>query len=576
MTESPSLQTPKFCYQCGQPLRPGARFCSHCGIRIEPRPIPAAETQSEEKPAEPAPPPAVTPKPAFEQPAGPPPGSATPGDAEVISSPAAVPAPEPPPPPPQPAPQFPEGCQITLQAVPPAARQKVAQAMVQALGLRLQDAHAYIAAAPVLLGVGLAEETAEALRSILTAAGAVVEVKIPPKPAAPDIPPESLPEPVRRIAVEAQTVQVVLHSTGLRTVSGLDLGRTNSYLSYARAEGNRLVAPPEMVRLEAQPAVPTVVCTANADGKTTIGSEALNDWVTRPETVWAGFWEAVVNGESAAQTIALTFLGQFASRITQVIGESALSSGEGAAATLGYPGAWDEERGRLLMETVRKAGFPVVRIAPEPLAVLAHHLQQGGVKQGKRIERSLVIDWGGSALRLSFIEHGGDLPKPRMFEHIELPLGGNWFDETLMNRLAEQLPPDLSEIDLRALALFARSFKEQLSKSFAEGKRTHAQYCVIPAEMPPTRVQISLADFEALTASARETVQEELLKAVAGVGLKPEHLNHILVAGGGGRWYFLRELIRSTLGKVPLIGSRPEESVCRGLAVYRLEFEPAA
>jgi len=417
----------------------------------------------------------------------------------------------------------------------------------------------------------MAGDTAEMLRSLLANAGAVVEVKSPPEPPKTEIPFEPVPEPARRIAVEAKTIQPMMHGSGLRTVTGLDLGRTFSYLSYSRAEGSKLVTPPEMVQLEAQPATPTVVCTANPIGNISIGSDALNDWVARPETVWAGFWDAVVNGEGAAHSIAQTFLGSFAHRITQVLGESALDASEGAATTLGYPGAWSEDLGKELMQTAIEAGFPVIRICPEPLAALAHHLQQGTIKVGSEIERSMVIDWGGSALRFSFIEHGGSLVKPRMFEHIELALGGTWFDEAIMTRLAEQLPPALTEVDLRALGLFARSFKEQMCKSFADGKKNHSQYCVIPAGMPPTRVQMNLADFEALSAAAQDTIKEDLIGSVEGVGLKPEHINHILVVGGGGRWYFLRELIRSTLGQAPLIGAHPEEAVCRGLAVYRLD-----
>jgi len=42
-----------------------------------------------------------------------------------------------------------------------------------------------------------------------------------------------------------------------------------------------------------------------------------------------------------------------------------------------------------------------------------------------------------------------------------------------------------------------------------------------------------------------------LVEAVQRVELRPTHLQHIVLVGGSARWYFAREAIRTSLGRVP-------------------------
>ena len=213
-----------------------------------------------------------------------------------------------------------------------------------------------------------------------------------------------------------------------------------------------------------------------------------------------------------------------ARRLDEVLMSGALAGAQGAATTLGVPADWMLEQRQQLQQLALDAGFPVHRLVPHPLAALAHHKQQTALVTPRRSEQVMVIDWGGSGLRLSFIEHGSDMEKPQLFEHTEFALGGSWFEAGLHQWLRDQLSGTLTETDERDLLLFARSFKEGLSRSFAEGRTSHAQYCVLPAGAPPTRVQLSREAFETQTAEARQTFQSALVEAVERIGLKPAHL----------------------------------------------------
>jgi molecular chaperone DnaK (HSP70) len=284
-----------------------------------------------------------------------------------------------------------------------------------------------------------------------------------------------------------------------------------------------------------------------------------------------------IGDDEQALAVLQRFLEKMAQRLTEVLTPGALSIADGASANLGVPADWDQGRIERLAHAAMEAGFPVSRVAPRPLAALACHLQQGTIKPGAGTEKTLVVDWGGSSLALSFIEHGPDLPKPQVFEHIEHPLGGDWFDQRLFDRITGQLAPgpaafgrELGEQDYRELLLFARKFKEQMSRAFAEGKNAYSQYCIIPAGSAPLRIRLEQSEFESLAAEGRDRFRAALAEALNTVSLKPEHIDHLILAGGGAAWYFAREDARLTLGQVPIIGTNPQETFARGLAVYRL------
>jgi molecular chaperone DnaK len=93
---------------------------------------------------------------------------------------------------------------------------------------------------------------------------------------------------------------------------------------------------------------------------------------------------------------------------------------------------------------------------------------------------------------------------------------------------------------------------------------------VIPAGAPPSPVRITRAELEELLRDARARLAEALPQAVARLGFKPEHIDHVLLAGGGARWWFAREAVRAALGIVPRLWPRPEETAARGLAVAGL------
>jgi len=437
---------------------------------------------------------------------------------------------------------------------------------------------------------GLTQDLASRLRATLVNAATPAP---PPEPVSPeppaiepaaallpepyDLPPPkpSRPEPKRSMSVGVRLIREPAPRRGIRTLTGLVLGRGASYIAYGRAEASRLLSPPDFIRLDARTAIPTAVRLAGQRTSELCGNRALLSWVRSPADVRLGFTEALAAAGATEQTAVeqtndaipaiRAFLKFLNYRLVEVLGPDASDAREGASTLLAVSVGRGEPSARLLAELVEQAGFPVVQLVPEPLAAVAPYLARNSSAGLTEAQHFLVIDWGSQGLDLAVVEDAPDAGGPVVIDHVENPLGGTWFDVILEGWLAERLPGELSEEDRRALTLFARQFKEKASISFVEGRNEHVQYCVLPVGLPPTRISMTRAEFDDLCHESRDHFEEIVAEAPARVGFQAEHFDQVVMVGGSARCCFARDAVRKALGRDPMIAPNPEESIAKGL-----------
>lgn len=552
---------PRFCASCGAPLSPDARFCAGCGFQVDAGETSSAPGGQQAFSGAASAPASASPSAVFSESsrpgdAPPYPGTAQPGSAFFSAT-----------PPPQPEASPSDTCKIFLVS-PGLYRGRVLLALRQILGLSPADASAYVAAAPVLLAVGLAPDVAERLRAALVGAGAAVRVESPPPPPPRTVERPPKPEPRKSISVRSAMVREVPARRGVRTVTGLCIGRSRSYLAYSRMDGDRLVAPPDFVRFEGRTMVPSAVGLAGNGMPEAYGFEALALWPRVPEAVQLEFTGEFGRDDGRSVEALRSFLKFLSHRLVQVLGLGALNRAEAASTNLAVPADWAEEQIRQFVELVEQSGFPLVQVVPEPLAAVAYHRRQGAAESPVGLTHTIVVDWGSQGLEISFVESGPGGVDAVVFDRQEFPLGGIWFDMLLEEWLFQKLQTELTDEDHRALALFARSFKEEASRTFSTGRAEHVQYCVVPAGTPPTRIVFSRAEADELFRDAHDQLRDALAGALDRIGFKPEHLDRVLVVGGGAHWYFVREIVRSTLNGAPIIAQNPDEVIALGLAAY--------
>jgi len=444
-----------------------------------------------------------------------------------------------------------------LQSDQPARIVSAATGLTQDLAARLRSTLVGPTAAPPAEPVPPAPEAQE------EAAAAPGPEAAPPPP-----PPPPKPEPTRSMSAAARIVRERASRRGARTLTGLVLGRGGSYLAYGRAEGAKLLAPPDFIRLDARATIPTAVRLAGQHTTELCGNRALQSWVQDPAAVRLGFADELGANGDAAVAATRAFLKLLNYRMLEVLGPGAGNAGEGAATLLAAPVEHGDPGATLLLQLVEQAGFPVVQLVPEPLAAVAPYLSRDAGASPAQARHFLVIDWGSQGLDISVVEDAPDAAGPVVIDHVEHPLGGVWFDMIVEGWLAERLPGELSDEDRRALSLFARSFKEKASVSFSEGREEHAQYSVIPAGLPPTRVCVTRAELDDLFHDSCDHFQKIVAEAPARVGFLPEHFDQVVMVGGAARCHFARDAARTALGRAPMVAPNPEESIAKGLVFW--------
>lgn len=462
--------------------------------------------------------------------------------------------------PPAPQPAASTGFQVTLTNAG-LYRGRVLVALRQLLQLDAPTALQFINAAPVTLAVGMTPDMAERLRATLVGSGAEVQVQGPPPPPQVAAPKAPKPEPHRSMAVTVRRIRERPAHRGARTLTGLALGRGCSYLAYGRAQGSRMLAAPDFIRIEARTMVPTAIRLASRSSTELFGNRALLSWVQDPAEANVNFAEDLGLDAPTALPAARAFLKFLNYRLVEVLGPESTAASEGAATALAISPDCPEPLQKAIAETVEQSGFPLVQLVPEPLAAAAGYLREDSSGH------LLVIDWGSHGLDISVVESTPDAA-PTVIDHVEHSIGGMWFDAILERWLEERLGAELSDEDRRALSLFARQFKEEASASFADGRGQHVQYCVVPAGTLPTRITISRQEMDELFAESRGQFQTAVAEAPGRVGFRAEHFDQIIVAGGASRMYFTREAVRTALGAPAMVPASPEESIARGLVLW--------
>ena len=223
------------------------------------------------------------------------------------------------------------------------------------------------------------------------------------------------------------------------TVVGFDFGTTNSLISLVR--GGRTINFLD----EDQRPIPSIVCYEGA--RTIVGREArerlaqaglgIHGNIIRSPKMYLGRDSVFVEGTERRPV-------QIVADVVQHVRQTALGRQEldaiaGAVVTI--PVDMQGYQRRALRDAFRLAGMPIVQFVHEPLAALYGFFRTQDLDATlRRYDRKLILvfDWGGGTLDLTLCRLAGDTILQLMNDGTE-EVGGDVFDQTLMNRLVQDI-----------------------------------------------------------------------------------------------------------------------------------------
>ncbi len=346
-------------------------------------------------------------------------------------------------------------------------------------------------------------------------------------------------------------------------IVGIDLGTTNSVISYLQADGKVKVIP----NPEGTNTTPSVVA-FKANGEEIVGNAAKRQMITNPDTIRSAkrhmgtadkFHINCLNKDFTPQEISAKVLSYMKSYAEKSLGQPVKK------AVITVPAYFNDAQRQATKDAGTIAGLDVVRIINEPTAsCLAYGLENN------KSEKVLVFDLGGGTLDVSILDIG-DGTFQVLSTNGDTHLGGDDWDNALADWIHAQILQEtgVDLTDKMAKQRFldaAEKAKIELSSSL---ETTISLPFIGMGVNGPINWEgtITRAKFQDLTRNLLERCKAPMEKAMADAKLNYNDLGDILMIGGSIRMPAVQEMVRKVTGHEINLSVNPDEAVSIGAAI---------
>ena len=346
-------------------------------------------------------------------------------------------------------------------------------------------------------------------------------------------------------------------------ILGIDLGTTNSVVSYLQSDGKVKVSP----NPEGHNTTPSVVA-FKASGEEIVGDAAKRQAVTNPDTVSSvkrlmGTGQKIhiscVNKDFTPQEISAKILAYMKKYAEDNLGQKV------SKAVITVPAYFNDAQRQATKDAGQIAGLDVVRIINEPTAAALAYGTETGANQ-----KILVYDLGGGTFDVSILDIGDGT-----FEVVSTAgdnhLGGDDWDAVIADWIKAQIKIEYG-VDLTDKMAIQR-FKEAAEKAKIELSSMLETTISLPfigmGSTGPISFETKLtrAKFQDLTKHLLKRTEEPVRRALADAHMTANDLHEVLLIGGSIRMPAVQELVKQLTGKTPNLSVNPDEAVSIGAAL---------
>lgn len=375
-------------------------------------------------------------------------------------------------------------------------------------------------------------------------------------------------------------------------IIGIDLGTTNSCVAVMEGGKPRVIENAEGART-----TPSIIAYQD-DGEILAGAPAKRQAVTNPKnTLYAvkrligrrfdekevqkdidlmpytiakadngDAWVEVRGQKMAPPQISAEVLRKMKKTAEDYLGE------EVTEAVITVPAYFNDSQRQATKDAGRIAGLEVKRIINEPTAAaLAFGLDK---QEGDR--KIAVYDLGGGTFDVSIIEISA-IDGEHQFEVLSTNgdtfLGGEDFDNRLIDFLADEFKKDNGGLDLRNDLLAKQRLKEAAEKAKIElssSAQTEVNLPYITADATGPKhlvVKITRAKLESLVEDLIERTIAPCRTALKDAGVSASDISDVILVGGQSRMPKVQEKVKEIFGKEPRKDVNPDEAVAVGAAI---------
>ena len=347
-------------------------------------------------------------------------------------------------------------------------------------------------------------------------------------------------------------------------IIGIDLGTTNSCVSVFEGGEPVVITNPEGSRT-----TPSVVAFTKT-GERIVGQAAKRQAITNPDKTvmsikrYMGTDHKVdIDGKKyTPQEISAMILQKMKADAEAYLGTTV------SEAVITVPAYFSDAQRQATKDAGKIAGLEVKRIVNEPTAAaLAYGIDKEDIAQ-----KVMIFDLGGGTFDVSILDISDGV-----FEVLatngNTKLGGDDFDQKIMDWIAEEFLKENGGIDLRKDKMALQRLKEAAEKAKIElsgmtSAEINLPFITADATGPKHfNATLTRAKFNELTADLVAACSAPVRQAMADAGLKPADITKVLLVGGSTRIPAVQEEVQKIMGKEPFKGINPDECVAIGAAI---------
>ena len=369
-------------------------------------------------------------------------------------------------------------------------------------------------------------------------------------------------------------------------IIGIDLGTTNSCV--AVMEGNE---PVVITNNEGKRTTPSIVAFVEG-GERKVGDPAKRQAITNPhKTIYSikrfmglSYDEAVkeaehvpykiVKGDNNTPCVEIDDRKYTPQEISAMILQKMKKTAEDflgqevTEAVITVPAYFNDAQRQATKEAGEIAGLSVKRIINEPTAAALAY----GLDKAHKDMKIVVFDCGGGTHDVSVLELGDGVFEVKSTDG-DTHLGGDDFDNVIINWLNEEFKSENNGFDLKKDPMALQRLKEAAEKakielSSATSTEINLPYITADATGPKHLVRsLSRAKFEALAADLIKRTIAPCESALKNAGFSKSDIDEIILVGGSTRIPAIVDAVKAFFGKEPSKGVNPDEVVALGAAI---------
>jgi actin-like ATPase involved in cell morphogenesis len=271
---------------------------------------------------------------------------------------------------------------------------------------------------------------------------------------------------------------------------------------------------------------------------------------------------AVLLGDREVPTVQLfaAILGGVARAAMEAVGHL-------PPAVLTFPAAWGARRRDSLAEAAVRAGWPPVRLVPEPIGAARYFADvlRRPVPFGSSLA---VFDFGGGTLDVAVVRNDG--------AHFSVlgsggihDLGGLDIDAALVDHLGRTVAatrPDVWHTLQYPATTEQRRNRRLLWDDVRGAKEMLSRVAAAPVTVPglDAAVHLTREELESVAAPLLKRAVQETGVVIRGCGLRPDQVSGLFLVGGSSRLPLAARLLHHDLGIAPTVLEQPELPVAEG------------